>query len=690
MSGPGQDVSSDAAALRVAERLEATAVRDAALVALVTGLVLGLAVGDLLVALPQVLGAIYVALARPRPRPLSGPVRLLLVIASVAYAFGPPGDALRSLGRFLGAMVAVTLVEGRRGRERGFLLFLCVVEAGLSTALVPGLPILGFLVATTALLHRALASTHRARGASAAVARGGSVIGAVDPRPSRRAALRGAVGVLALGAAIFPVLPRSDLPLFAWRAPRDAGAVGVGDEIRLRALGALGDLEAVVGRAEPPPDAGGDEPPYLRAAVFDVFDGTAWRSSSTASQAISMGPEAGRVDLTRAFGRGPPRAWRLHLAAAAAERLPLPERAVALEFDEPRPEAVLDDETVGVVRVRLAPFARALDAVVYEATGPVRPPARSATLSGEYLTVPVAVREDLAPVVAEALTGVAPGRATADALVAWIRGRCAYALTGAPSSRTPVQDFLLKERRGHCEFFASALAVCLRCAGIPTRVVAGYMPTRWNTVGGFWTIRRRDAHAWVEAHLKGEGWVRFDAVPAADLEPDPYRGFLGFFVGLRDAAERLWSSSVLGFDRGVQADLFATLAARGREALAAASAGLRSAPLAVAAAVAAALGLAIGLLLRRSRRRKAPGAGAVHVDFYAAALSRLESPAWRRQSSDSPREILEAQIPRLPAAGSAALEAVTQAFEAVRYGAGARPTAEAVRRWLEALDRPKA
>lgn len=680
----------DTAAARVAEGLEASAVRDAALVALATGIVLGLAVGDALVALPQAAAALYVAVARPRPRPLGGPLRVLLVLASVAYAFGPPGDALRSLARFLAAMAAVTLVEGRRGRERGFLLLLCVIEAGLATALVPGFAVFVFLVATTVLVQRALGSLHRARAASAVAAKGGAIVGPLDARPSRRAAHRGAVAVLALGAAIFPILPRSELPLFAWRAPRDAGAVGVGDEIRLRALGTLGDLDAVVGRAEPPPGVGGDEPPYLRAAAFDAFDGTSWRSSSTASHAIPMGPEAGRVDLRRAFGHGRPVAWRLHLVAAAAERLPLPERAVALEFDDPRPEAVYDDESIGAVRVRLAPFARALDAVAFDATGPLPAAPLDAREATTLLAVPSAVREEVGPLVREALRDVPPGRATADALVAWIRARCAYSLTGAPSGRTPVQDFLVRERRGHCEYFASALAVCLRCAGIPARVAAGYMPTRWNAVGGFWTIRRRDAHAWVEAHLPGEGWARFDAVPAADLEPDPYEGFVGFFVGLRDAAERLWSSSVLGFDRGAQADLLASLAAAARDALARARGSLRAAP--AWGVVGGALGaLAFAALVVRTVRRRRGGApsrlgGRGRVGFYRAALAHLEADGWRRRPSESPREILAARGPTLPAGGTDALREVTEAFERVRYGEREAPSPGEVERWLEALD----
>ena len=75
-------------------------------------------------------------------------------------------------------------------------------------------------------------------------------------------------------------------------------------------------------------------------------------------------------------------------------------------------------------------------------------------------------------------------------------------------------DFLTK-KQGYCEQYAAAMAVMLRVAGIPSRVVIGYTP---GTKGedGTWTVSNRDAHAWVEGYFQNVGWAYFDPTPLAD------------------------------------------------------------------------------------------------------------------------------------------------------------------------------
>jgi len=73
--------------------------------------------------------------------------------------------------------------------------------------------------------------------------------------------------------------------------------------------------------------------------------------------------------------------------------------------------------------------------------------------------------------------------------------------------------FLFVDKRGHCEYFASALALLGRAAGVPTRLVMGYRVSERSPFGYF-VVRERNAHAWVEAWLPGAGWVTRDATPA--------------------------------------------------------------------------------------------------------------------------------------------------------------------------------
>jgi transglutaminase-like putative cysteine protease len=100
----------------------------------------------------------------------------------------------------------------------------------------------------------------------------------------------------------------------------------------------------------------------------------------------------------------------------------------------------------------------------------------------------------------------------------------------------PVEDFLVNNPYGHCEYFASALALMLRSQGIPARIVIGFRGGEWNSLGSYYQVRQLHAHAWVEMYLKDiprrhafastipfyrqPGWLALDPTPAADEEED--------------------------------------------------------------------------------------------------------------------------------------------------------------------------
>src|SRR5690606_26770165 len=86
--------------------------------------------------------------------------------------------------------------------------------------------------------------------------------------------------------------------------------------------------------------------------------------------------------------------------------------------------------------------------------------------------------------------------------------------------------------------FASAYVTLMRAAGLPARVVTGYLGGTWNPVGEYFAVRQADAHAWAEVWLEDQGWVRFD--PTAMVAPERMqRGLLEFLPGARSAAGAL-------------------------------------------------------------------------------------------------------------------------------------------------------
>jgi transglutaminase-like putative cysteine protease len=109
-----------------------------------------------------------------------------------------------------------------------------------------------------------------------------------------------------------------------------------------------------------------------------------------------------------------------------------------------------------------------------------------------------------------------------------------YTLEPPQLGADPVDQFLFETRRGFCEHYASAFTFLMRAAGVPARVVTGYLGGEINPVDGYVIVRQSDAHAWTEVWLRGEGWVRVD--PTAAVSPLRVEGGLAAAVPEIDRA----------------------------------------------------------------------------------------------------------------------------------------------------------
>ncbi len=131
------------------------------------------------------------------------------------------------------------------------------------------------------------------------------------------------------------------------------------------------------------------------------------------------------------------------------------------------------------------------------------PPERLATLARQVL--------DRSP-----QTGDADSEATAHVLEKYLRDsnefRYTLDLSVQDPTIDPVEDFVFNRKKGHCEYFASALALMLRGVGIPSRLISGFKGAEYNPATGKLEVRALHAHAWVEGFVDG-GWVTFDPTP---------------------------------------------------------------------------------------------------------------------------------------------------------------------------------
>jgi transglutaminase-like putative cysteine protease len=116
----------------------------------------------------------------------------------------------------------------------------------------------------------------------------------------------------------------------------------------------------------------------------------------------------------------------------------------------------------------------------------------------------------------------------------------------------PLANFLFERKKGHCEYFASSMAVMLRSLRIPTRIVTGFRGGEFNDLTGQYVVRASDAHSWVEAYFSGSGWVSFDPTPSA--VPAAHTGWSRMQLYL-DALASFWREWIINYDAGHQREL---------------------------------------------------------------------------------------------------------------------------------------
>lgn len=130
---------------------------------------------------------------------------------------------------------------------------------------------------------------------------------------------------------------------------------------------------------------------------------------------------------------------------------------------------------------------------------------------------------------------------------------------GEPGQTISVEDFLLRNRAGQCEYFAAGMVVLMTSLDVPARIAGGFYGGRRNPLTGYYAIRREDAHAWTEI-WDGRRWVTFDATPVM-LRPgsgamNPLREYM---IAIADSATFAWDRYVLTYGLGDQAVLVETV-----------------------------------------------------------------------------------------------------------------------------------
>ena len=249
-----------------------------------------------------------------------------------------------------------------------------------------------------------------------------------------------------------------------------------------------------------------------------------------------------------------------------------------------------------------------------------------------------------------------------------------YTLEAPVLGTHSVDEFLFDTQAGFCEHYASAYAVMMRMAGIPSRIVTGYMGGFYNEMGEYILVRQSDAHAWAEIWIKGKGWTAID--PTAAVSPARIdRGSLGAVDGPRymldlpwvrsmknsfDIVQQRWNDWVIEYNANRQANLLKPLG------LGNMTPGTLVLILAVTVAL---IGLVIVPIVLRIRgpQEKNPARKA-----WLKFLKRLEEAGISASLSDGPLELAVAAGDRLPA-HRAAIDTVADLYARCRYSPNPPP-----------------
>ncbi|HLM02676.1 MAG TPA: transglutaminaseTgpA domain-containing protein, partial [Pyrinomonadaceae bacterium] len=145
----------------------------------------------------------------------------------------------------------------------------------------------------------------------------------------------------------------------------------------------------------------------------------------------------------------------------------------------------------------------------------------------------------------------------ARAIEFYLQNNFGYTLDLKASGEEPLADFLFNVKEGHCEYFATALAVMLRTQGIAARVVNGFQTGEYNETADIYVVRQREAHSWVEVYFPQENaWITFDPTPADGRFGDENQaGIIGSFNQYLEALETFWIQYVVSYDNQEQKSL---------------------------------------------------------------------------------------------------------------------------------------
>lgn len=370
--------------------------------------------------------------------------------------------------------------------------------------------------------------------------------------------------IFALALPLFFVVPRYGNGAFARSGGGMAGFVGFSDKVSLGDIGKLQQSNEVVMRVRVE-DAQSERHRNLRwrGVALDLFDGRNWSRSKKASSMLQPANERGLFQLGTTEDL-----QRLTIQTFFVEPIDTPvlfaaPRVVALQSAF----SVIQRDSEGSLTGASHEQGRISYRVYSDTTEPDAETLRADSepylvTSARYLQLPDRLDPRIERLAREVIASMdARNRYDkARAIEEHLRNDYGYTLDLKAGGAEPLSDFLFNVREGHCEYFATAMAVMLRTQRIAARVVNGFQTGTYNDAADAYTVTQREAHSWVEVYFPETGaWVTFDPTPAAGRGPVEAGGGFSSLGKYAEALEMLWIQYVVSYDKQEQRSLATTV-----------------------------------------------------------------------------------------------------------------------------------
>lgn len=258
-----------------------------------------------------------------------------------------------------------------------------------------------------------------------------------------------------------------------------------------------------------------DQPLYLRAKTFDYFDQNRWSRHYDTSSKIEI--PFGGLKLNSALTNAKIISYEVEIETNLGDYIALSAVPTHLNF----PSIAIEIDSYGQFKapnLLRAGTKYAATSAIYIRDQSVFAEQNLPADEGHFLQLPNLLDNRVAAL-AQSITD--PHTNLLDKAIGLeqhLRAHYEYSVDSIYQSQgvTPLSDFLFEAKSGHCEYFASALAIMLRTIGIPSRLVTGFSATSQNPLTGYYEIYALDAHAWVEAYIDNLGWLILEPTPFYD------------------------------------------------------------------------------------------------------------------------------------------------------------------------------